>query len=83
MNETLKKIIVKDFERAVNAKPFIDEFCDTRLNLLYNKIETEKLSYSDFLSLQSEIKVIKGLQNELNNTILKQDTINIYKENLK
>ncbi len=81
MNEDIKKYIKSEYNKALNAKEFVDDYCRVELSRIYKEFETADVDRMIFL--QSELKIIKGLQNKLNNIIIKQESINSYDNKLK
>lgn len=81
MDKIILKRIETDYNNAVIVKEFLEDYLNNELSRIYKEFETSEIK--EMIYLQAELKVIKNLQNKLNNIILKQESINIYKEKLK
>lgn len=81
MDKIILKKIETDYNKAVIVKEFLEDYFNNELLRIYKEFETSEIK--EIIYLQAELKAIKNLQNKLNNIILKQESINIYKEKLK
>lgn len=77
----LKKEINNNYNAAINSKDFVLSYTEKRAKQIYSLLEN--CNIDDFIYLQAELKVIKGLQNAFNDIIIKQESINIYNDKLK
>lgn len=77
----LKKEINNNYNAAINSKDFVLSYTEKRLKQIYSLLEN--CNVDDFIYLQAELKVIKGLQNAFNDIIIKQESINTYNDKLK
>lgn len=77
----LKKEINTNYNTAINAKDFVLSYTEKRLKQIY--LLLENCNVDDFIYLQAELKVIKGLQNAFNDIIIKQESINTYNDKVK
>lgn len=81
MDKIILERIETDYNKAVIVKEFLEDYLNNELSRIYKEFETSEIK--EMIYLQAELKAIKNLQNKLNNIILKQESINTYKEKLK